>query len=200
MLPERTDSERRAAIELMYRIRAVESPPDELGQRTIWHRGSKGAELVSWVDADGRVFRQELMLFEDVLVWERGVGFKSGEVLMAGGNRVLKPSDAVSFDSSLKVERVARAARGLSEYSGADRFIEHIRELLKPPDPGSLAFEEQITRPSHVVLQDLEAEGKATPVEPVDQSTRQWVALGLVVGVLVFVALALAWYLSFSRH
>jgi hypothetical protein len=74
---ERTELERIAAMESMYRFRAVESPPDAQGRRTIWHRGAKGAELVSDIDAEGRVVRHELTLFDDRLRWERETGFQA---------------------------------------------------------------------------------------------------------------------------
>ena len=79
----RTEADLRSAIETMFRVRAVESPPDEQGARTIWHRGRKGADLLTWVDAFGRVTRQELYLFDDCLVWEKTSGVRTCEAAAA---------------------------------------------------------------------------------------------------------------------
>ncbi len=154
MTPGRTDSELVAAIEAMYRIRAVESPPDDSGRRTIWHRASKNAELVTWVDAEGRVLRQELMLFDDIVIWERGAGVKTGTVV-EGNFRTQRPSDSMTLDDVVDQTRLTRMTRGLAAYGGADRFIAHVRELIKPPELLALGFEQQITRPSHQVIKAM---------------------------------------------
>lgn len=107
MSVERTPEELRAAVETMFRIRAVESPPSAQGLRTVWHRGAKNAELVSELDAHGRVARHELSLFGEVLVWERGRGFS-------------EPSP----------ERMARVVAVLQPYGGGDRIIGHLRKLV----------------------------------------------------------------------
>jgi hypothetical protein len=58
----------------MFRVRAVESPANAEGVRTIWHRGPRGAELVTDIDATGRVLRQRLTILDDVLLWRREQG------------------------------------------------------------------------------------------------------------------------------
>ncbi len=189
MLPVRTDAELVAAIEAMYRIRAVESPPDAKGQRTIWHRASRNAELVSWVDADGRVVRQELMLFDDVLIWERGAELKTGAIV-TGTGRANKPSDSMTLDDSVVEERVARFGRGLGAYGGEDRFIAHARDLVKPPDLAVLGFENQITRPSHEVLRAISSPALAAVEVVPERRVLPMAALAVGVG-LVLVAVAM---------
>lgn len=156
-MPVRTDAELQAAVDSMFRIRAVESPPDATGAREIWHQGAKGAELVSWVDAEGCVTRHELCVFEDVLVWERGGGVKTGALDRARVSGA-KPADLVNYDVGLppRAERLGRLAKALQGYAGEDRFILHARRIVETarelgdPVPGGA-----ITRPSIVISDEL---------------------------------------------
>lgn len=130
----RTEAELQTAIETMFRVRAVESPPDEQGARTIWHRGHKGADLVTWVDAFGRVTRQELYLFDDCLIWEKTAGVRTGAAPVRE-NHPLEPSEeSIAFDPATNDGRIVRARRALGPYSGADKFILHARELVGGED------------------------------------------------------------------
>jgi hypothetical protein len=96
--------ELRRAVDSMFRIRAVESPPDASGSRRIWHRGTSGAELFTEVDGRGKVARQEFTLFEEVLRWDHEHGFQRSAV------------------------ELGRVAAVLQPYGGADRFILHLKE------------------------------------------------------------------------
>jgi len=156
-MPARTDAELQAAVDSMFRIRAVESPPDATGAREIWHQGAKGAELVSWVDAEGRVTRHELSIFEDVLVWERAGGVRTGSLERARVSGA-KPSDLVSYDAALppRAERIGRLARALSGYAGTDRFILHAKRIVETArDLGDPVPEGAITRPSIVISEEI---------------------------------------------
>ncbi len=142
----------------MYRIRAVESPPDEKGARTIWHRGTSGAELVSWVDAAGHVTRQELSLFEETITWDRSLGLQTGVTKEGDGSKAMKPSDAMIVDdaSAVRLERVGRARAALAEYTGDDKFIAHLRQIVTDAGDGNAlgAFHE-VTRSANTVRLDL---------------------------------------------
>lgn len=129
----RTPEELRAAVDSMFRIRAVESPPDATGLRKVWHRGAKHAELVSEIDAEGRVARHEFSLYDDVLVWERGRGFQTGETHTEGSTR---GAAKVSFDLTADGGRLARVAAALAPYGGRDRIIEHLKDLVSETQQG----------------------------------------------------------------
>lgn len=148
----RTDEERLAAVESMFRIRAVESPPDEHGTRTIWHRGLKGAELVTDVDASGRVTRQELVLFDDVIVWSAGK-LKTGQTHESGERRP-RPSEGLSWDDEPRPERLERIGRSLKKYRGVDRFVQHVRDVLGVSDDAAPPIDAPITRSAKVVRED----------------------------------------------
>ncbi len=192
MTPARTDAELVAAIEAMYRIRAVESPPDAKGQRTIWHRANRNAELVTEVDADGRVLRQELMLFDDILVWDRAGGLKTGVVVPTVGSRVLKPSDSVTLDEAVAEDRVSRMSRGLAAYGGDDRFISHIRELVQPLAAAIDFGHPVITRSSNEILKHIE-ESRPGVAKPTSRAPVLAMVIGLVL-LLLAVALVLVFW------
>jgi hypothetical protein len=123
----RTPEELRAAVDSMFRIRAVESPPDPSGLKKVWHRGARNAELVSEIDLSGHVARHEFSLFDDVLVWERGKGFVTGTAQVEGSTR---GAANVAFDLTTDPERMARVTQALEPYKGRDRIIHHLRELV----------------------------------------------------------------------
>lgn len=190
-MSQRTDEERVAAVESMFRIRAVESPPDEQGVRTIWHRGLKGAELVSDVDGAGRVTRQELLLFEDVLVWAEGT-LKTGESAQA--SRRPRPSDGLTWDDGPQQPRVDRVTRALKQYKGSDRFIQHVRDVLGVSDE-SVPIDAPITRSARAI-REASALDEATRRQRERDAVRrrQLGLLGIILGaVLTLGGLVMLW-------
>lgn len=190
----RTDEERVAAVESMFRIRAVESPPDEQGLRTIWHRGLKGAELVSEVDGSGRVVRQELSLFDDVVVWAEGA-LKTGQSTALAGGKTPKPSQSLTWDASLTQERVDRVARALEKYRGTDRFIQHVRDILGVRDEGPPLIDAPITRTARAIREEAATQEAITREQVRDATRRSRLGLLAVVtgGLIVLGALVLLW-------
>lgn len=182
----RTDEERVSAVESMFRIRAVESPPDEHGSRTIWHRGLKGAELVSDVDSSGRVTRQELVLFDDVIVWSDGK-LKTGETQAVSGTKRPRPSDGLTWDEGTRAERLDRISKALKQYRGADRFIQHVRDVLGvSDDPSAVPIDAPITRPARAIREDAALEeANRRERERKAQRTRQLGIAGIVIGGLL---------------
>lgn len=143
------------AVESMFRIRAVESPPDERGLRKIWHRGVRGAELVSDVDASGRVVRHELTLFDDVIAWDKGNGFTTSAVIAPEQREQPTPS-TVEPDAGTSQARLERAANALKGYAGQDRFIQHVRDvLLAEFGPASPFIGDQVTQPKGYAVKEI---------------------------------------------
>lgn len=185
---ERTKADRIAAVESMYRIRAVESPPDAQGRRTIWHRGAKGAELVSEVDEEGRVVRHELTLFEDQLRWERDKGFEGAGIVKEGGHPAMPASAALETPpgDDPATPLLIRAAGALHGYRGDDRIIAHLRELLLMTLKGRGMFRDlgEVTRKA-VELH------KALPPDPAEAPRRTLapaVMLAVIGGLLLVIA------------
>ena len=186
-MSQRTDEERVSAVESMFRIRAVESPPDDRGTRTIWHRGLKGAELVTDVDGTGRVTRQQLSLFDDVVVWGEG-GLKTGESTMPSSKRP-KPSEGLTWDTGRGAERLDRICTALKRYRGSDRYIQHMRDVLGVSDDGGVPIDAPITRTARAVQEDHAAEEAARRASALGAQRRsQLGVVGIVIGGLLALA------------
>ncbi len=117
----------REAIQALYRVHAVEKPPGVDGTREVWHRASKGAELLSTVEASGRLEDQELVLFKEVLRWQRGRGMKTGKLI----NDLDVTSQAnVLWDELPSPVRLHRAKKALASYGGDDAYLVHLRDAV----------------------------------------------------------------------
>lgn len=122
----------KAAVQALYQVRAVEGPPGDHGHRSVWHMSPQGAELLSLVDMEGRVQRQELTLLEDHYAWSQGEGLRTGRVELerVGGSKVNPAAAIVHTDPELVPVRLIRAAAALETYEGEDRYILHIKRVL----------------------------------------------------------------------
>jgi hypothetical protein len=184
----------------MFRIRAVESPPDEQGSRTIWHRGAKGADLVTYVDANGHVSRQELFLFEEYFLWERALGLKTGVSMEKSGSAAAQAVGDIAFDQDavLRGKRLENAAGALAPYEGQDKLIGHIREVISAAAKGS-DFEGggTVTRSAHTVrLEELKAASQELEKrELMARLNAQKRNLWLFVGAVLIAAGGVTWWL-----
>ncbi|MGE6756934.1 hypothetical protein ACQKGO_02885 [Corallococcus interemptor] len=127
MAVETSSDPLKSAMQELYRARAVEGPLGENGLRTVWHLSPQGAELMSLVDEDGRVRRQELTLLDEHCIWASGQGVRTGRV-EAGEARPV--STEVRADPELVPQRLVRAAQALATYEGQDRYILHMQRVL----------------------------------------------------------------------
>jgi hypothetical protein len=118
----------KAAVLALYQARPVEGPPGDDGQRSVWHLSTQGAELLSFVDPEGRVQRQELTLLDEHCVWSSGVGLRTGRVEQEGAART--ETSVVHPDAQPVPARLLRAALALEHYQGEDRYIQHIQRVL----------------------------------------------------------------------
>jgi hypothetical protein len=118
----------KAAVLALYQARPVEGPPGDDGQRSVWHLSTQGAELLSFVDPEGRVQRQELTLLDEHCVWTSGVGLRTGRVEQDGAART--ETSVVHPDAQPVPARLLRAALALEHYQGEDRYILHIQRVL----------------------------------------------------------------------
>src|SRR4051812_31938047 len=127
----RSVAERKVAIESLFRVRAVETQLDEAGEKSVWHQGTKGADLLSIVNRTGHVIRQEFTLFEDYFLWTKQHGLRTGEAKGGPGSQANKASDDIKFDGENDIDRVERALEALDRYKGEDKYLLHVRALLK---------------------------------------------------------------------
>jgi hypothetical protein len=193
----------RSAVQALYRVHAVEGPPGENGLRTVWHLCQDGAELLSLVDVDGRVQRQELTLLEDHYIWASGQGVRTGS-LERGGAQKAGPAVVVKADPELVPQRLLKAASAMGTYTGQDRYIIHMQRVLALAREGLELASGGITpgqRPSEPTLPSLQpapppvqlAFGQPLPDEVLPPVVRRSEGLVMVavLGVGVLVGLAI---------
>src|SRR5512140_1209314 len=140
-MPQPTPEALEAAVKALYRIRAVERPADEEGLREVWHQCALGADLLTCVDAQGHVVRQELMLLEDFFRWTSRDVMATGSVSAPERSRAGPAPDNLRLDPKISRERVLRATRALKGYQGADRYIRNINRLLNMVAEGLQSFD-----------------------------------------------------------
>ncbi len=170
----------------MFRIRAVESPPDAGGLRKVWHRGARNAELVSEIDATGRVARHEFSLFDDVVIWERGRGFITGA--SQGSTR---GGEKFEYDLTTDSDRMARVSAALEPYAGRDRIIHHLRELVATTQRGEQPLKDLgAVTGSNQVPDELELKAAAAE-KPRTNKALVWISIGLALIALALAVLAL---------
>lgn len=185
----KSPDELRAAVDSMFRIRAVESPPDVNGLRTVWHRGAQHAELVSEIDLGGEVARHEFSLYDDVVVWERGRGFTTGASKSEGSTR---GASNVAFDLTSDASRLARIASALKPYAGRDRIIQHLRDLVLKTQAGARPLRSLgAVTGSNPAAPPLPPAPAAPAARPRHATTYALVALGLLLVVIAIAVLAL---------
>lgn len=124
-----TDERLRSAVQALFQSHAMEGPPGDGGQRSVWHLSPLGAELLTLVDASGQVQRQELTLLEDHCMWASGKGLSTGRVERAAPSSSADTS-VVHADERPMPTRLLRAALALEGYRGQDRYILHMQRVL----------------------------------------------------------------------
>jgi len=141
-----TEEECLKAVQALYRVRAVEKPPGPDGRKEVWHQGNKGAELLSTVDAEGRLEEQDLTLFKEVFYWSRGsAGMKTGKLV---GSADVSSRGSIMWDPAPAPVRLERCRKALDGYSGKDEYLRHLRDAVNAALAG-LDWDDQrvVTRP-----------------------------------------------------
>lgn len=118
-----------SAVQALFQSHAMEGPPGDGGQRSVWHLSTLGAELLSLVDESGQVQRQELTLLEDHCMWVSGRGLSTGRVERAA-HASSADTSVVHADERPMPTRLLRAALALEAYRGQDRYILHMQRVL----------------------------------------------------------------------
>ncbi len=194
----------KAAVQALYRVRAVEGPPGDNGQRSVWHMCAQGAELLSLVDLEGRVQRQELTLLDDHYVWTSGEGLRTGRVQTGGGSKASPAAPIIHTDPQLVPFRLMRAALALESYDGEDRYILHMKRVLALAREGLELREASVVthsaeRPKEEVPPDSTARMNGLSPEPVTKvptpPQREGVMMLVVFGIGLVAAIALLFWL-----
>ncbi|HEY3446597.1 MAG TPA: hypothetical protein VGK67_09545 [Myxococcales bacterium] len=140
-MAEASADRRKAAVQSLFRVRASESPPGPDGTRTVWHQGGEGADLTSTVDAQGRVTRQEFVLFGEQLLWVAESGASTGKIQDEKAAGQVKGSELVARDAKLDARVLSRMNLALAGYAGEDRYLRHLAKVVGNINAGLNDFE-----------------------------------------------------------
>ena len=193
----------KAAVQALYQSRPVEGPPGDDGQRSVWHLSPQGVELLSFVDNEGRVQRQELTLLDEHCVWTSGVGLRTGRVEQEGAART--ETRVVHPDTQPVPARMLRAALALESYAGEDRYILHIQRVLALARQGlvlsggasSPSAPAPAAAPTRVPAAPLSPPAPTSSVDPVmlQRQKTEGLTMLIVLGLGLVVGVALLFWL-----
>lgn len=181
----------RQAFGSLRRIRVADKIEED-GSRTVWHQGGDGVELLSFVDPQGCLESQELVLFGTVVAWSRSNGARTGEVLEDGGSGAIKGSSLVHYDSALSHERLQVARSGLRGYEGDDKYVRKVQAVVEEALEKQSLDEGSVVRTHPGTLLALRSEPSAL-------SRRTAVVVGVGVAAALLVAAAAAGALILAR-
>src|SRR5438132_3198902 len=121
-----TEEQCREAVLGLYRVRAVEKPAAPDGRREIWHK-AKSCELISTVDATGRLEEQEFTLFREVLRWRRDAGMRTGKLI---SDAEVSSVGNVQWDAQASPVRLNRSKKALGAQTLDDAYLKHLRDAI----------------------------------------------------------------------
>ncbi len=106
---------------------------DADGLRTIWHRGRKQIEMLTWENADEEIQRQELSIFGMVVEFKRGQTVRTGHIPL--GDEI-SAGDAKPMSAMVEMDEVADAGtlelagHLLKNFEDRDRFSQHLLRVI----------------------------------------------------------------------
>jgi hypothetical protein len=179
----------KSAVQALFLAQPMEGPPGDNGQRSVWHLSAQGAELLSFVDEEGQLQRQELTLLEEHCVWTSGVGLRTGRVEQDDAAARAK-STVVHPDPQPLPARLLRAALALESYSGEDRYLLHMQRVLALARQGFVLSggAGSSDEPAPATAPSVEAPRQVDPEMLRRQRTEGWtmvivLSVGLVLGI-----------------
>jgi hypothetical protein len=110
------------------RVRAGERAADDGGKK-VWHQAGDEVEVISFVDAEGKVTRQECHLSGTLVIWRAGLQVSTGAVATAA-RRGVAASEGIVPDANPNADAVAQALTLLEALPPGDRYLDHLRAEL----------------------------------------------------------------------
>ena len=164
------------------------------GLRRIWHRGENTTDVVSWVDRQGQIMRQEFTFGGLVVRWERERGVISGAE-QGGGEHSLPAAKTVEDWGSN--DELFHAAFGLlCNVHQSDFYLRHLMHRLSehtgaepPPDRDTVSGEVTLTH----ILQSRSLEQRWGVDDEVEKENNfgLWIA---VAGLGITLFIGAFWY------
>ncbi len=164
---------------------------NERGERTIWHRGRKCTEMLTWENREGEILRQELTMFGMVVEAREGQAVRTGEVPIVDGDTAYGPSAShvVKMDATPILATLEYASHLLKRIRVRDYYAQHL--LKRVNDTIQLySFDGGHTAVSHLdrFSRDVDAgRHSPKPKKPFMQGVRGAVIIavaGVVLGAL----------------
>ena len=159
------------------------------GLRRIWYRGENTTDVVSWVDRQGQIMRQEFTFGGLVVRWERERGIISGSEQGGGDHSVPSSKTVQDWGSS---DELFHAAFGLlCRVPQSDFYLRHLMHRLaehtgeEPPSDGdSVSGEVTLTH----ILKSRSLEQRWGVDDEVDTENHfgLWVAVAFL-GITLFI-------------
>jgi len=159
------------------------------GLRRIWHRGENTTDVVSWVDRQGQIMRQEFTFGGLVVRWERERGVISGSEQGGGDHSV--PSSKTVQDWGPNSELFFAAFGLLCHVQQSDFYLRHLMHRLAehlgaepPASQDSVTGEVTLT---HVLKSRSEEQrwGVDDEVEP-ENPLGLWITVAIL-GITLFI-------------
>jgi hypothetical protein len=165
------------AVQALARIRVAETRGAD-GLRRVWHQAAD-VDLLSWVDEQGKLLRQELTLFGDHYQWTSDFGLRTGQVGSPEGSAAAAhASDLVALDTSVSKERLRTAHAALAPYAGDDKYVQHMKHVVAQFFRGLQDRDEVvITMTKETPVQEVEAQHRRSRVG--------WIVAGAIVALVV---------------
>ncbi|MBS2027292.1 MAG: hypothetical protein JST54_05240 [Deltaproteobacteria bacterium] len=116
-------------------MRAGERSNDDGGKK-VWHQAGAEVEVISHVDPDGHVTRQECYVEGALVVWERGKPVTTGTVQGGGRGSGIAPAQGLVQDVDPSVVVVEEALSMLKAAPPGDRYLDHFRAELEAAAEG----------------------------------------------------------------
>ena len=167
---------------------------DKDGLRTIWHRGRKRTEMLSWENRDNEIVRQELSIF-GMMVEYRAGAVRTGDIpnqeeLSSGG----KPMSHLVQIHEMPNERILEYASHLLRHlEGRDFYAQH---LLKHVNAAIASFGFDESRTAVNTLSAYSRSAASRPTQQLSPASTELTLKTKVAGkwkmVLITVGLALA--------
>jgi hypothetical protein len=111
------------------RVTLADRPLPEGGKK-VWHQGDEGVEVLSFVDAEGRVLRQECYLGHEAVVWQTDRPLNTAAVQGSARGAGIARSELLVNDERPRASVMRAALELLRAAPANDLYLKHLRDIV----------------------------------------------------------------------
>ena len=190
----------RMVAESLQRVHVGDTTFREDGLRRIWHRGGAAADVVSWVDRDGVIMRQEFTFGGLVVRWERDQGVYSGAV-NSDGHAALPAASTVDDWHEDGVGLHTTASAIINQVDNPDFYLRHLAVRLaeacgKELSPRVRPVTGEVTMPNILQQRATLGERRWDFAEEQTEDEESIALWAVVAGLAMIGFIAAYWYIS----